>query len=76
MVTKETKKQLNMLKLQRESFHQRWFARDNFVYDVDFVHIDADEIEKKPIAECASALIALHIACAHNAVLESSKMGG
>lgn len=45
---------------------KRWFVRDNFIF------AEGSCVADKPIAECTSHIIALHIACAHNAVLESA----
>ena len=67
MKQKTKEQSLLWLKIQRESFHRKWFARDNFIF------AEGSCVADKPVAECGSALIALHIVCAHNAVLESAK---
>jgi hypothetical protein len=47
---------------------QKWFPKDNFIF------VESSSVVDEPVAECDSALIAQHIACAHNAILESAKL--
>ena len=65
----ETPVQVNLRRLreQRSSFSKRWFVRDNFIF------AEGSCVADEPVAECKTVLIAVHIACAHNAVLESAK---
>lgn len=57
---------LRKLREQRLSFSNKWFARDNFVF------AGGSCVADEPVAGCKTALIAQHIACAHNAILESA----
>lgn len=63
----ETRKQREKIEeqLKKVGLREEWFARDNFIY------AGKDEIGKNPIATCNSNIVALHITCAHNAVLKS-----
>ena len=66
---KESAHQLIQKKLKETGLRERWTARDNFIFIDNFCH---SEGSYEPIAKCNSNIIALHIACAHNAILESA----
>jgi len=64
---KKEEEQTTLQKIQESKkvgLCKRWFAKDNFVY--------AGQIMQNHVAECNSNIVALHIACAHNAILESA----